>query len=510
MRRAEHIRFINTHKFLESAKVRFGVRIDQAATRYTDEGIKLVESTAPELKGYLLPKPIAQHLDDTRKFLTNEETARGIIKYYDKALGIWKKNVTGMFPAFHTRNFLGGTYNNWLAGVSPIDNVDAWKILQGSDNIITTSIGTKYTGKQVLDLAGRYGVRGQPGMMDVHRQVSEAVEEITARNIKLAGIKASNAPRYVMEFVEDRLRLPLFINRLKKGHSAAEAAKDVFRFHFDYIPKTGLTPFERTFMRRIIPFYVWTRNNVPLQLEMMMKQPGKYAGIEKLRQATMGKEGKEELQWLPEWMKEMFITKLPFKDDAGRSLWMQLDLPLDDIKYLPISSSGIREIASTLTPFLKYPIERYMNRNFYFGGDIWNPDLPKEMQTRTTIEQFKHLPNPIKKFLNFREVKYRDWRYPKEKKFITRYEMDAKKLHIIQTFIGRYYSTLKGTFDEDIPAEWRVSRYVGGVPVRPVDIETEKEAREYEIERQAQEMLRYLQQHNIIPYKSEKKKKYFQ
>ena len=505
VRKIEHVRFINTHKFLESAKARFGVRLDKAKSTVLEGGIKLVESTNPQLKGWLLPEPITKHLDDTLKSFTQEETMKGFVRFYDKALSFWKKNVTGVFPAFHTRNFMGGSFNNWLAGVEPLDNALTWKILQGSDDIIKTKIGTEYSGKQILDLAEKFGVRGQPGMMDVYRQVEGAIEEITATNLKKVGIKASNAPRWVMEFVEDRLRLPVFINRLKKGYSPAEAAKDVFKFHFDYLPETGLTSFERLYMKRLIPFYTWTRNNVPLQLEMMMKQPGKYAGLEKLRMAIMGKEGKEDMKWLPEWMKEMFITKLPFKDDAGRSLWAQLDLPMEDINKLPISSSGIREIASMLTPMLKYPLELYFNRNFYFGGDIWNPDVPTEMQTTKTIEQLKHLPDPIKKFLNFREVNYRDWRYPDEKRFIKRYEMDARKLHFLYSFVGRYYSTLKGIFDKDIPAEWKVSRYVGGIPIRPVSIEEEKERRESEQERTANAMMKYLKQHKLIPYKEQEK-----
>ncbi|MHA1305420.1 MAG: hypothetical protein ACTSPI_17105, partial [Candidatus Heimdallarchaeaceae archaeon] len=112
MRKAEHTRFLNTHNFLEAAKARFGTPIEKAVSRYTDEGIKLVESTAPELKGYLLPEPIVKHIDDTMKFLTNEETAKGILSVYDKLLGIWKMNVTGVFPALHTRNAIGGTFNN--------------------------------------------------------------------------------------------------------------------------------------------------------------------------------------------------------------------------------------------------------------------------------------------------------------------------------------------------------------------------------------------------------------
>jgi len=504
IRKAEHIKFVNTHKFVEQTKARLGVRLDKAKITIVD-GIKLVEPTNPQLKGWLLPQPIVKHLDDTLKMLTQEDTMKGFVGFYDKALSIWKGHVTGWHPAFHTRNFIGGSFNNWLAGVKAVDNTDTWKILLGSDDVIKTQIGTEYTGKQILDLADRFGVRGQPGMIDVYRQVNQAIEEITARNIKKAAIKTSNAPRFVMEFVEDKLRLPLFINRLKKGYSPAEAAKDVFKFHFDYVPTTGLTDFERLYMRRLIPFYVWTRNNIPLQMEQMMKQPGKYANLEKLRQSMFGKKEMEEFQYLPDWMKEMFIAPLPWKDEAGKTLWAQLDLPLEDINKLPISSSGIREIASMLTPFLKFPIERYMNRNFYFGGDMWNPELPREMQTRKTTEALKVLPNPIKKYLNFREVKYRDWRYPDEKRFIKRYEIDARKLHIIQTLIGRYYSTLKGVFDEDIPNEWKVSRFVGGVPVRSFDIKEEADRREAEQERQTQEMMKWLKQHNIIPYKKTKK-----
>ena len=505
VRKAEHIKYINTYNYLEATKARFGIRVDKLKADMVD-GVKFVESTNPQLKGWKLPQPIVKHLDETAKFLSNEETMKGFLKVYDKLLSIWKVNVTGMFPAFHTRNFIGGTFNNWLAGVKAIDNVDAWKILQGSDEAITTAIGTKYTGKQVLDLAERFGVRGQPGVMDVYRKVEEMIEGITARGMKNVKLKASNAPRWVMEQVEDRLRLPIFINRLKKGYSASEAAKDVFRFHFDYMPETGFTAFERTVMRRLIPFYTWTRNNIPLQLEMMMKQPGKYAGLEKFRYAMMGKEGKEDLKYLPDWMKEMFAFKLPIKDDIGRSLWMQLDLPMDDIAKLPISTSGIREIASMLTPLLKFPIEKFMNRNFYFGGDIWNPELPKEMQTSGTIAQLKILPSPIKKFLNFREVQVRDWRYPEEKRYRKTYEMDARKLHIVMSFIGRYYSTLRGVFDEDVHPVWRTSRYVGGVPVRTFDIEMEKDRREYEQERQAQAMLQYLRQRKLIPYASEEQR----
>jgi len=64
--------------------------------------------------------------------------------------------------------------------------------------------------------------------------------------------------------------------------AARGAAMQVKKFLFDYTDE-GLTEFEREGMKRIMPFYSWTRNNLPLQLEQLLKQPGKYAAVEKVR-----------------------------------------------------------------------------------------------------------------------------------------------------------------------------------------------------------------------------------
>jgi hypothetical protein len=547
IRKAEHIKYINTHKFLEGTKARFGTRLDKApAGRITEEGIKLVESSAPELKGWLLPQPIAKHIDESMQSLTNEESLNGLVGVYDKLLAFWKKNVTGVFPAFHTRNYIGGTFNNWLAygdfglkigqrETAMIEDTADWvKIMKGGDDVIKTKpqltdiwnkapkkeeilgrkiktkTGIEYSGQQLLDLSERMGIKGQPGMMDVYRSVNEAMDEITMSKAQRIGKAVnpvkSNLPRYAMEFVEDRIRGPLFLRGLKEGLSPEDAAKNVFKFHFDYAPMTGFTNFERNVMKRIIPFYTWTRNNIPLQLEMMMKQPGKYANLEKLRQSMFTEKQEVEFKELPEWMQESFAFPLPWKDEMGKTLWAQLDIPLEDINKLPLSTRAITDIASQLTPFLKYPMELYFNKNMYFGGDIWNPDLPSEMQTTKVAEGLKLLPSPIKMFLNFREVEYRDYSNKDEITFKKRYEVDAKRMHFLMTYLGRYFSTLSGVADEEIPPEWRVSRYVGGIPIRSFDIAEQKQWNEFEVEKQAQEIVKYLKQRNIIPYKSQGKK----
>ena len=507
-RKVEHIRFINTKAFLEQTK-RFGAKAvykDEKLIPTFKEGIEFLETKAPELKGLVFPKAIAKHVDETYKVLTNEESLKVFVRAYDKLLSFWKGTVTGYFPAFHTRNAIGGSFNNWLAGIkNPLRYKQTRDILTGKNKTYKNALGETIKGSELMRQAERFGALGQPGMMDVMKTSQKEISKLgKGKFIK----QAAGYPRIMMEYVENHLRMPLFLDRWMKGDSFEEAAKWVFKFHFDYMPE-GLAGFERVAMRRLIPFYVWTRNNVPLQIEMLMKQPGKYAGLEKMRQTFMTEKGKEELQYLPDWMKEMFVAKLPFLNKAGKSLWLQLDIPIEDINKLPITSSGIREIASLLTPFLKYPIERYMNKDFFFGGEIWNDKLPKELQTRKTIEALKVLPSPIKKFLGFKEVQYRDYRYPEEYKFITRYEMSARKLHIIRSAFGRFYSTLGQILDPEMKSKmgWmKASRLLGGVPVRPFNMEEEKERRLYEQEKEMEEALRYYKQRGIIPYKGMERK----
>ncbi|MEW6606068.1 MAG: hypothetical protein AB1414_01270 [bacterium] len=506
LRKAEHIRYINTYNFLKATGAKFGIPIKKGMAQYTDEGIKLIKSTVPELKDVLLPQPIAEHIDEVQKVLTNEETMKTLLKGYFKVLSFWKGTVTGYWPAFHTRNYFGGWFNNWLAGINtPTKALRRTKqsrdILRGKDKIYKTKIGVKYTGNQIRDLAERLGVTGQPGMMDISQTIEEMLDTTLKGKLKKFWM-GSGYPRWLMEQTENGLRMPLFLERLIQGDAPREAARWVFRYHFDYMPE-GLTNFERLGMRAVFPFYVWTRHNIPLQIEHVLKNPGKYAGLAKTVDAISGEAGQKEFRYLPEWMKEMIVFRLPepLQKEIGKSLWMQLDLPAEDLNKLPINPSGIREIAALLTPFLKVPAELFFNKHMYFGEEIWNPKLPPEAQTKEAVKQLKYLPNPIKKFLDFKEVYYRDWRYPKEKKFIKRYEMNAKKLHLLQSALSRFYFTFKGAFDPDLPLEWKATRYILGIPVRPTETEEEKKWREWEEETEAREYLRWLQQHGLIPYK---------
>jgi hypothetical protein len=75
--------------------------------------------------------------------------------------------------------------------------------------------------------------------------------------------------------VEDHSRRLLFMhNLMKNGGDVLNAAERVKMFLFDY---GALTAFERKVLRRFIPFYTFTRKNLALQAEMIVRRPGQFA-----------------------------------------------------------------------------------------------------------------------------------------------------------------------------------------------------------------------------------------
>lgn len=468
-RKAENIKAIRTYDFLTDVGREFGrpgqfvsksvtnsvtgkSYIKEVAKPVFEAGIDYVESSVPQLKGILLPKPIVQHVDDTYQFLVNEETTKHFLKLYDKTLAFWKGSVTGWFPAFHSRNFMGGIFNNWLAGVkNPTRYVQADNIVRGKTGSITTKLGTKYSYKELKDMAVKMGATGQPGYLDVMREVEKDLQK------GIAG-KFFDVPKSVMEVVENRLRMPLFIDRIIKGDTPQEAVKWVYKFHFDYTPE-GLTTFEKDVLRRLIPFYRWTRGNMPLQIEQMLKTPGKYAGVGKAIQKLSGDENKNEMQYLPEYMQEGLPIRLPGKDKKLPEYIYGLGLPLEDLNKLSRGSfkRTAEGLLSEISPLLKYPIEATTGRNLFFGRPI---------EEVNWVYPFVDKIPGLKQWLEVKSFKKTDGSQT--------FRANPYKMHLLNTMVGRLYVTAGKTTDDRMTAITKMLYGLMGVKIREVDIEKEK------------------------------------
>ena len=169
---------------------------------------------------------------------------------------------------------------------------------------------------------------------------------------------------------ENEAKMAHLMWRLSMGDSIDEAAMSVKKYLFDY---TDLTTFERDVLRRhLVPFYTWTRKNVPLQFEHLMATPERFMRIAKASRATEDALGVYDTpadeRMMAEWMKKAYPVRIR-KGKDGRWNYFLLDswLPAMDLNRV---TEWDMTIKSMLSPIPKTFIEQAMNQDIRTGRAI--------------------------------------------------------------------------------------------------------------------------------------------
>ena len=151
------------------------------------------------------------------------------------------------------------------------------------------------------------------------------------------------------------------------GMNADEAAESVRRFLFDY---GELTPFERDYMKTVIPFYTWMRKNIPLQFQQIFENPERYSAVPKLQHAIESVSGDWANIPTPDYFSDINAVRMPFTsdeiplEDNGMPMYFAPDLPYGDLNRL-----NMKDMVSSMTPFLKTWAEIYPKQGYSFFLD---------------------------------------------------------------------------------------------------------------------------------------------
>ena len=326
----------------------------------TERGVAHLESEAPDLAGLYFHPEITKHIDETYKKLVDSDEVSKVIETYDKVQNIWKTSATFWNIPFHTRNAISNMWQNSLAGVNSLTHYkDATRIQRGKSLSPSDTAILKEYRKQGLDKVGHLSG-------DIEQSIqSQIMSTMDLLKDKKPGQVLNKVSGKIGDFVETNAKLAHFIAKKKEGMSAFDAGQSVKKYLFDY---EDLTRLEKDLFKRIFPFYTFTRKNMPLQFEALLKNPSRQTKLIKAKNNIEILTGDDNTTGiLPEWLKDAAPIYVGKKDGKVRYIKLEGFLPVADLNKMSDPAKALLQMAS---PVLKAPVEQALNYNFFFGKPI--------------------------------------------------------------------------------------------------------------------------------------------
>lgn len=327
------------------------------------------------------PDHIVDALTQMTKMSDPKEVGKAL-KVFDTLTSMFKSWAI-LTPGFHVRNFVGGMFNNYLAGV----DIASYRSFLRADKIFMDALESTGSRDAAFAAIGKamgtnhmeaYQIVDSSAILKTSGQIGSTSGEIGVGTIGMSNgrgfsrlkstVKAKGSGNIIVdnpltrinymgsERVERTLRGSLAYDTALKGGDQFEAIGNVYKFHFDY---EDLSSIERRYMKRISPFYTWSRRNVPLQVEMLFQKPVAYARIGYIQDNIERLSPQEDL--VPAWFSEVGGFRLPFTNPTGEQLYMMPDLPPLDLRKVVNPQEWLGEI----NPVLKVPLELQFNRQLY-------------------------------------------------------------------------------------------------------------------------------------------------
>jgi hypothetical protein len=352
-------------------------------------------------QGVQVPKVIAKDISKIVAFARHDPYQRNYFKWMKTVNTWWKKWQLFVFPSFFLRQVGGGFWNGYLGDINPLSFGESWETIMGQHNIeeVFRSIVQKDRPIQRIGYVavnGKKPVRGLKGITrqqlldefhgqglgvrgltvaagDIERQVWEELADLP-RGLRAALSPSPDKNTFVQfgmrvgNWIENWQRYAGYVHFRRKGFGPAEAAAQVKKFFYD---PQQLSDTERAIRDYGIPFYSWTRFNLPLQVQQMILRPGKFAALGKTKAAVEREFGgpAPSDRVLPEWLNDQLGVRFRYNKKNGTYeyfLWRSW-IPAADVQAL---FSPVQSFTSMLSPALRVPMEQLFNRSTLYNRPL--------------------------------------------------------------------------------------------------------------------------------------------
>ncbi len=477
-----------------------------------DQYLRQVRALRPPDR-WMLPQPIADALNS----VGNPRDNVGIFKLFDQLQGTWKASVTTIWPGFHTRNLMGGVFLNGQAGISdPRVYWDATRIQRAASQWFG-EMGPELSdsgARIAIDQGGKIIDIGTPGAMPLDEflresrlrgalqsgyygedigsslggrapgesGVEQAIGFLTGGFVakpasklaaalgagprlegKIAKTSAAFLGRVAGNTIEDNLRLTHILGRMRLGDTFDQAIESTRKYHIDY---SDLTAAERK-ARSIIPFFSWSRHNIPTQLERLAAEPRQAALVSKVANAMQSDNAltPDEKVLMNNYVLERFGLVVGRDQDGNPKIVNGVGLPIEDIGTL-FRRTPLRTVDQWLGmvgPMHRAVLEIVGNHSTFTGRPINDPTYQNLL--RSVYPAIATLPG-MKEWLSITEqqVTLKDG---SEK---TYYNADPWRMYVMTSVLGRLYYTAGKATDERKDWSDRLLNITTGMKITSADI----------------------------------------
>ena len=339
-----------------------------------------------------------KNLANLLKFGTQKEVTP-ILKLVNGFNNVFKRFKV-FTPGFHLRNITGNATNLALSGI-PVSQIPdlytrAAKILD-DDNVIDlmrkANLGTLTDAERVqFDLLRQFVdngfYRAGTGVQDLGEivsksynvteepltsfgQVAEAVGGTPLTKVKSKTLdRATDFSAMINDKLDSLNRMaaliygnenPTYFKRLGFDNAA-----DAVRYAlFD---PGNMSPTEINTIKKIIPFYTFTKQNLIYQVTNAAKNSSRYHQLIKAFDKAYDSMDEDSYR---DYQKENFQLPLPFEDEDGNTIMLKMNLPVSDLTIFSSPQNTLQRIVSSTTPLIRAPFEQVTGVDTYTGQEIY-------------------------------------------------------------------------------------------------------------------------------------------
>ena len=270
--------------------------------------------------------------------ITEPQTVRELNKMLGSYTRFFKAYAT-LSPGFHVRNAMSNTFMLFAAGGSMKNLMQGLEI---SKQWIKASADGKTVEQWLSTIPAEKAGVVRDAFMAAAASGGGLTDDFMGQMLPF-GTKTS---KRFGQWIEQHSRFMLAYDGVMKGMDMNLSSARVKRFLIDYQDLSNADQL----MRQIVPFWMWTSRNLPMQIQNMWANPRAYALYNNLKDNLSDD---QEGDIVPGWMTEIGSFKLPF----GKDLYATPDLGFNRVQQQVQELRDPQRLMGNVNPAIRVPLE---------------------------------------------------------------------------------------------------------------------------------------------------------